>query len=303
MKHNYPIKYAVLPIKDKNSRDDPWYDICYVIVKCYVLEERKHHRIDGKNDTNYFVVCPYHYDQTYFHWVKSPPDDYYGEWVKAVYDTYEAALEEKERKNAEVYPLVLDDKKRKKYVQLYQDQIELFNQFEKDVEEGTKELQVNNKPDKQYVFSFSLNDNKLHKQKYTLYELIEWSYNELIRNPFIVYHVNPYVFRKLNEMAQNEESNVSNYTHIPLLMNSKDNEYMKLVSHEGNVRYLRRANNSDHFWNSEESKFQECETVDNYIFTLEDYNDIVNAYGLDSNKNRLNYGEQHQLILKRFYNS
>lgn len=303
MKYNYPIKYAVLPIKEKEYRDSDWYDVCYVIVKCFVLEEKVEHHLDGTNRNKYFVVCPYQRGDSYYDFKKSPPDDYYGEWVNKVFDTYEDALKEKEYKNEDVRPFILDKERRKKELELFRDRLELFKQFEKDVEAGTKELQVNSKPEEQYVFSFSLKDNKVRKQERTLYDLIEWSYNELTRNPFIVYHVNPYAFRKLNGMTQNEASDISNYTHIPLLMNSKDNEYMKLISPEGNIRYLKIVNNSDHFWERKEIEFLEPESAENFIFTLENYDDIVNAYGLDCKEKHLSYRKQHKLILDKFYKS
>ena len=303
MKYNYPIKYAVMPIKEKEYRDSDWYDVCYVIVKCFVLEEKVEHHADGTKRNKYFVVCPYQRGDSYYDFKKSPPDDYYGEWVRNVYDTYEEALEEKNKRNIDMEPFILDKERRKKELELFKERLELFRQFEKDVEAGTKELKVNSKPEEKYVFNFSLKDNKVHKQERTLYDLIEWSYNELIRNPFIVYHVNPYAFRKLNEMTENESSDISNYTHIPLLMNSKDNEYMKLISPEGNIRYLKCVNNSDHFWERKEVEFLEPESAENFIFTLENYDDIVNAYGLDCKEKILSYRKQHKLMLDKFYKS
>ena len=59
MKYNYPIKYAVMPIKEKEYRDSDWYDVCYVIVKCFVLEEKVEHYSDGTKRNKYFVVCSY----------------------------------------------------------------------------------------------------------------------------------------------------------------------------------------------------------------------------------------------------
>lgn len=304
MKHNYPIKYAVMPIKDKERRDDDWHDICYVIVKCYVLEERKHHKLDGENYTNYFVVCPYHYDQTYFHWVKSPPDDYYGEWVRHVYDTYEEALDEKELKNAEVEPFyIFDSEKQKKHMQLFNDQVELFKQFEKDVESGTKELKVNGKPKEQTIITMSLSDNKLTMRDLSFYDAVEGShYNRQGINPFMAYTVSSRTFKKLKGMESLTDIDIKKVTKTPLLMNSKDNKYMKLISPEGDASYLKLVMNNDCFWRRKEAEFIEPK-IENYIFTLEDYDDIVNAYGVHMPKQELSYSKGRSLILERFYNS
>ena len=304
MKHNYPIKYAVMPIKDKERRDSDWYDICYVIVKCYVIEERKHYKLDGTNYTNYFVVCPYHFDQTYFHWVKSPPDSYYGEWVRHVYDTYEEALEEKEIKNAKVSPLViLDDEERRKQNQLFNDQVELFKQFEKDVEAGTKELKVNGKPKEQTIITMSLSDNKLTMRDLSFYDAIQGPYYGLNEIPYIAYTVSSRTFKMLKGMESLMNVDIKEITKTPLLMNSKDNKFIKFISPKGNVSYLEPVHNYHQFYGYNEANYIEPEKIDTYIFTLENYKDMIDSYGFDCPEKKLSYSEGRRLILKRFYNS
>ena len=58
---NYPIKYAVLELKEKGGWPVGYKDIIrgYIVSKCYVMESKISYRSDGTNKVTHKVVFPF----------------------------------------------------------------------------------------------------------------------------------------------------------------------------------------------------------------------------------------------------
>ena len=81
--------------------------VCYIVSKCYVVNEIKRYHKDGSSTMKYDVVCPYMYDDYYDQYVNEIP--YFNldvctnsVEIAAIFDTYEEALEAKKSKNDEL---------------------------------------------------------------------------------------------------------------------------------------------------------------------------------------------------------
>ena len=70
-----------------------------------------------------------------------------------------------------------------------------------------------------------------------------------------------------------------------------DDEYLEEINTDESIKTFTEklkgyvVNDPDHFWERKEAEFLEPESAENFIFTLENYDDIVNAYGLTAKKN------------------
>ena len=84
MKNNYPIKYALIPMIEQvgwvsglNELEREYDVVCYIVSKCYLIDEVKKYHLDGSYDISYNVVCPYQrYDSFDTYNIEEPSFNY-----------------------------------------------------------------------------------------------------------------------------------------------------------------------------------------------------------------------------------
>ena len=116
MKNNYPIKYAVMPIIEQTG----WYPglhelereygiVCYIVSKCYVVGREEKYNMYGNTLCEYKVVFSYGKDNQYGGLSRVEPEFCLMNGrcnnstnVDKVFDSFEEAKEETEKKNKEI---------------------------------------------------------------------------------------------------------------------------------------------------------------------------------------------------------
>ena len=159
MKNNYPIKYAVVPMIEQvgwshglHELEREYGTVCYIVSKCYLVEESKKYKADGTVRVNYHVVCPYQYDK-FNEWNRVEPTfNIHGQCtndivVDEVYDNLEEAIVYKDKKNQEIFqklfkylPYEVLKKRFKEIESEYNNKLEYYNQLEAMIEKNAQEL-------------------------------------------------------------------------------------------------------------------------------------------------------------------
>lgn len=114
MKYNYPVKYAAIPIIEQvgwshgmNELERKYDVACYIVSKCYLINDITKYKENGKSEKEYEVVFPYQKEQ-YYHWQRAEPSFNYNHactnsnFVEKVFDNYEDALDFAIQKNKEL---------------------------------------------------------------------------------------------------------------------------------------------------------------------------------------------------------
>ena len=162
---NYPVKYAVLELKEIGGYSQGWEDITkgFIASKCFVVESKVKYLSDGSSKVAHKVVFP-HKDYKTFKVVLSTrnsvqledritpqynaiSEPYPVNIVTDLFDTYEDAKEAAEGKNKELYRSLtryLDVlylvKNLDRINQEYASEMELCSLFEKASLEETKDM-------------------------------------------------------------------------------------------------------------------------------------------------------------------
>lgn len=102
MRNNYPVKYAVMPIKNCDEET-----MINIVSKCYLLSEEKRYDKDGKYKIMYDVFFPYQLDARCWKRVEPTFNIYSYKCanaleVDAIFDSYESASELAHLKNNEI---------------------------------------------------------------------------------------------------------------------------------------------------------------------------------------------------------
>ena len=164
MEIKYPVKYGVIPVKKLLNYNNEMKNtiVCYIISKCYVVNEIKRYHKDGSSTMKYEVVCPYMYDDYYDQYINEIPHfnlDVCTNSVEigAIFDTYEEALEAKRIENEELLErqyafmslympqdILLEAKEKVKTEFNYW--LEKYNNVEEVIISATDSLQVTGEP-------------------------------------------------------------------------------------------------------------------------------------------------------------
>ena len=160
MKNNYPIKYAVIPMIEQigwshgmHELERKYGTVCYIVSKCYLVEESKKYKADGSVRVKYHVVCPYEYDE-YYKWNRVEPtfNIMHGQCINdivvdEVYDSLEDARVSKDEKNKKLlheqftYMSVEEYKKRFKEIESkFNSTLAYYNQLEAMIENDVQDL-------------------------------------------------------------------------------------------------------------------------------------------------------------------
>ena len=160
MKNNYPIKYAVIPMIEQvgwlhgmNELEREYGTVCYIVSKCYLVEESKKYKADGSVRVKYHVVCPYQYDE-FYEWKRVEPtfNIMHGQCtndivVDEVYDSLEDARVSKDEKNQEIFqklfkymPYEVYKKRFKEVESKFNNTLAYYNQLETMIKNNVQDL-------------------------------------------------------------------------------------------------------------------------------------------------------------------
>ncbi len=110
----YPIKYAIMPIYEQvgfthglNELEKDYDVVCNIVMKCYVISEKKRYYSDGHNEVKYEVVFLYNHSYDNYLLFNSvvPEYNFYSNEcynslvVDKLFDDYNLALEECQKSN------------------------------------------------------------------------------------------------------------------------------------------------------------------------------------------------------------
>lgn len=162
---NYPVKYAAMPIIEQvgwthglNELERNYDVVCYIISKCYLLNDSTKYKEDGQVVKDYEVVFPYQ-RVDYGIWERTIPsfnlydDDYCtnSNKVDFVFNSYEEALKyttiknDELRKKAYVYLPYSEDiaEKIQEKKDEFDDKLSKYKMLEQHIFFHTNDLEIN----------------------------------------------------------------------------------------------------------------------------------------------------------------
>lgn len=285
MKNNYPIKYAVIPIIEQVGWENgvcelerKYGTVCYIVSKCYVVEESKKYNINGTTKIEYQVVCPFSEDE-YYTWRREEPSYnlVYGHCTNSVitdalFDSLDEAKAAKNKKNEDILlhkSLYMSSNayKEQRIEEKFNEIISHYNRLEKEIEKRTQDLIVNNSTKEQRIIR--LINNEVKKINSSLYSEV----NIFDSSNYIVYSLTNEEFAELQELSTDSES-LKKFNHTPLLINNGQLKTTKVISPNGEEMYL--VNNE--LFEQIDTEFITPSNYDEVFYTIEDYEDIIKSY-------------------------
>lgn len=207
--------------------------------------------------------------------------------VDKVFDSFEEAKEETEKKNKEILSKELsyirvDDnfhqnvslarEKREEVVNYYQ-------KIENMIEENSTDLVVNDKAKEQSVI-FERN-NSWKEKKYSLYDMIRLYSDE----DFIAYNVSLDDFKKIEEQLKNgQEVDTDSIKKNCLLISSSNDKKVKVINYDSKDKrscfYI--ENGSLYYDDKLDVSLDTISGDALVIYTIETYDDVISSYIIDS---------------------
>ena len=296
MKNNYPIKYAVMPIIEQTG----WYPglhelereygiVCYIVSKCYVVGREEKYNRYGNTICEYKVVFSYGKDNQYGDLSRVEPEFCLMNGrcnnstnVDKVFDSFEEAKEETEKKNKEILSKELsyirvDDnfhqnvslarEKREEVVNYYQ-------KIENMIEENSTDLVVNDKVKEQSVI---IERNNGYKKKGPLYHMISLYSDE----NFIAYNISLEDYKKIEEQLKNgEQVDTDSIKKNCLLISSSGDKKVKVVNYDSKDKkscfYIEKG--SLYYDDKLDASLDSVSDDTTVIYTIETYDDVINSY-------------------------
>ena len=295
MKNNYPIKYALMPIEAHTGWDyglsaiTPKYEnIYYIVSKCFIISESTKYERNGRERKNYKIAFPLIINNNYKEIFLDRNKGLYGlhetyvdtTAVDEVFDTFENAQKRKNEKNEKVFltqinKLVINDKLDEELTKLeneFNNLAKKYDQIETMIENNTQELTINAEKKEQTTIA---NYHGIFKKfKESLYSILDL-YDD---DDYIVYSLSKLEYLELEKEINNPQCNLSKYNHTPLLINDPKSKIIKLYG-PNTHQYIYQDQIID-----EKSDYIEPKEHEIIIYTIEDYNDIVNSF-LQTEKN------------------
>ena len=296
MKNNYPIKYAAMPIIEQtgwvpglNELEREYWIVCYIVSKCYVVGREEKYNMYGNTLCEYKVVFSYGKDNQYGDLSRVEPEFCLMNGrcnnstnVDKVFDSFEEAKEETEKKNKEILSKELSyirvDDNFHQNVSLvrekHEEVVSYYQEIENMIEENSADLVVNDKVKEQSVI-FERN-NSWKKIEYSLYDMIRLYSDE----DFIAYNVSLDDFKKIEEQLKNgEQIDTENIKKNCLLISSSWDKKVKVINcdsidrscfyiEEGSLYYDDKLDFSMDFINDNTT----------IVYTVETYDDVINSY-------------------------
>ena len=319
MKYNYPIKYAAMPIIDQvgwshgvNELERNYDVVCYIVSKCYLVNDKTIYKANGQSEKEYEVVFPYQKTKNN-RWEKNIPSYNVfnhsctnSNFVERVFDTYEEALNDATHKNKDLcdktwiyltYTNDLVDRISKKKEE-FDDRLAIYKMLEEQILANTSDINpFNIKELNKIVIN---KDSKIRFLTSSLYEYLEYS----SYSKFIVYSISLEQLSELETLINNQ--NISDILKImknatPILYHDYDDleEGIKVIDPNGNVLYY--ISEQEILKDNKEQKIPpvELKNIDsntNCIFTTETFEDVVLSF---SKYKDINLDEIQGPILKK----
>ena len=297
MKNNYPIKYAVMPIIEQTG----WYPglhelereygiVCYIVSKCYVVGREEKYNRYGNTICEYKVVFSYGKDNQYGGLSRVEPEFCLMNGrcnnftnVDKVFDSFEEAKEETEKKNKEILSKELSfirvDDNFNQNVSLarekHEEVVNYYQEIESMIEENSTDLVVNDKVKEQSVI-FERN-NSWKKIEYSLYDMIRLYSDE----DFIAYNVSLDDYKKIEEQLKNgEQIDTENIKKNCLLISSSGDKKVKVINYDskdkGSCFYI--ENGSLYYDDKMDFSLDSISGNTLVVYTIETYDDVINSY-------------------------
>ena len=297
MKNNYPIKYAVMPIIEQTG----WYPglhelereygiVCYIVSKCYVVGREEKYNRYGNTICEYKVVFSYGKDNQYGDLSRVEPEFCLMNGrcnnstnVDKVFDSFEEAKEETEKKNKEILSKELSyirvDDNFHQNVSLvrekHEEVVSYYQEIENMIEENSTDLVVNDKVKEQSVI-FERN-NSWKEKEYSLYDMIRLYSDE----DFIAYNVSLDDYKKIEEQLKNgEQIDTENIKKNCLLISSSGDKKVKVINYDskdkGSCFYI--ENGSLYYDDKMDFSLDSISGNTIVVYTIETYDDVINSY-------------------------
>lgn len=301
MKNNYPIKYAAMPIIEQTG----WYPglhelereygiVCYIVSKCYVVGREEKYNRYGNTLCEYKVVFSYGKDNQYGGLSRVEPEFCLMNGrcnnstnVDKVFDSFEEAKEETEKKNKEILSKKLSfirvDDNFNQNVSLarekHEEVVNYYQEIESMIEENSTDLVVNDKVKEQSVI-FERN-NSWKKIEYSLYDMIRLYSDE----DFIAYNVSLDDYKKIEEQLKNgEQIDTENIKKNCLLISSSGDKKVKVINYDSKDKrscfYI--ENGSLYYDDKLDVSLDTISGDALVIYTIETYDDVISSYIIDS---------------------
>ncbi len=143
MKNNYPIRYAVVPIKDIDPITDSSIVYGYMITKCYVVGSRREYIKDEGSTTEYIISCPY-ITADNSTWKRTNIDKDHFVCVKNVYNSFNEAIKERVALNDELLKSMFSRCEYKELIKRVRtdffNRLNIIRELEIKIEESTKDI-------------------------------------------------------------------------------------------------------------------------------------------------------------------
>lgn len=295
MKNNYPIKYAVMPIvahSDCGIVESEYRVVCYIVSKCYLVGREEKYNRYGNTICEYKVVFSYGKDNQYGDLSRVEPEFCLMNGrcnnstnVDKVFDSFEEAKEETEKKNKEILSKELSyirvDDNFNQNVSLarekHEEVVNYYQEIESMIEENSTDLVVNDKVKEQSVI-FERN-NSWKKIEYSLYDMIRLYSNE----DFIAYNVSLDDYKKIEEQLKNgQEVDIEGIKRNRLLTSYSDDKKVFVISNNSIEKSCFYIENGSLYYYDRINYFLNAISRDSLvIYTIETYDDVINSYIVD----------------------
>lgn len=269
MKYNYPIKYAVIPMKRHVAYDKCSCVVAYIAAKCYLISTTQKYKENGKICIEHEVVFPYELDDFHNCYKRIVPSyNIYGPCTNSIvvdyiFDTFEEAYIAAQMKNKEIgYDEFKDE----------------YSKLEKLVEENTGDLTTSKKEYNESTIMIykAIGETKTN---WSLYDIIyDYSYEN-----FLAFHVSNEKLEQIKEELQRGQRKT-------ILEKNQEN---LLLSHDGNSKitqiydYENKSNTKGcyildyqnyHQLYYDENATQTISNPEFHIYTTETYEDVIKSY-------------------------
>ena len=297
MKNNYPIKYAVMPIKahlgwcdDLNELEEN-YGVIYIASKCYVVGRQEEYSMYGDTLCQYNVVFPYEKDKRYKDFLsRVEPRECLMNGrcnnsinVDKVFDNFEEAKEEASKKNKEILSKILSfipfdanfNQNSSLVKEKHEELVNYYQEIESMIEENSTDLVVNDKVKEQSVI-FG-HDNSYKKKEYSLYDMIRLFSDE----NFIAYNISLEDYKKIEEQLKNgEQVDTDTIKKNCLLISSSGDKKVKVVNYDSKDKkscfYIEKG--SLYYDDKLDASLDSVSDDTTVIYTIETYDDVINSY-------------------------
>ena len=141
--NKYPIRYAVVPIKDIDPITDSSKIYGYMITKCYVVGSRREYYKNEGSKTEYIISCPY-ITADNSTWKRTDIDKDHFVCVKNVYNSFNEAIKERVALNDELLKSITKECKYKELIKRVRNEffnrLNIVRELEIKIEESTKDI-------------------------------------------------------------------------------------------------------------------------------------------------------------------